>query len=254
MIELPELVTPPSVPTVQGNFDEYLDKLKVLEQYKEMPLTVANKNTFMAIKKSLVSLRTLVTARKKEYIDSTVKVFKSQIDLRFDTILDYIAEIENHFDDELDKEEQKRVSEVVDTLDMFSKQFEAQYGVELTVPYPKKFFNKTQAIEDSYKELEQMFIERKKEDDMCKANEELIRKECGSLLPADTYIKMLEHWDITSILENIHKHKEHMTSVPKPEQKSAKKSLKVLLTYDESQSKLLNEFFKEHNIKVEVLS
>ncbi len=248
MFELPELVTKSSMPSLDGNFDEYMDKLRELEKYKGMPLTISNKNTFMAIKKSLVSLRTLVTSRKKECLDCTVKVLKSQIDLRFDAILDYIADIEGHFDEELSKEEAKRVEEVKQTLDMFCTEFEGKYGVKFEGQYPKKFFNKTQALEDSYKELEATFKAIKAAKTAYEANVELIKKECGIMVPAEPYIKMLEHYDIGVILKEISK------QFVVEDQKTAKKSLKCVLTYEESKANLLRSFFKEHNIKVEVLN
>ena len=271
---------------VSGNFTELGANIKALvEKYKNTKLTMDNISYVKTLKGHFTSLRTGIERERKEWKKVYITPASKLIDSMCDELQKIVEEGESALTVQLDAYDQKRKDELTLILKEYVADAVEKYGLRdeyaSKIVLLDKYYNKTQAEEDSADDIE------KQAEELAKAQKDydngvaLIKAECeeGDML-CDTYIRELAYKSVTEIILEIkadRKAKNEMQSkidsgekvtVGKPVTDELKAMLDVASGFDDedeyrervlrvrylpSQAKLMGKFFKDNNIQFEFL-
>jgi hypothetical protein len=216
--EVPTLViTPEKAPVVSGNYEAIETVLKKWDaKVSAMKLTGDNMDEVSSIKKAAVAVRNQLDAKvdaaKKMLFNDPKKIFEA----RMKSLYSLVANVEGAADKVLDKLEQERVDGINEVLDHYKAGFQEKYGLEDTflvrVEYRKNYYNKGMEEKTRKDDLEQQFKDLKKEQEAYASSVRLIISTCKDepRINPQFWIKMLDTYDVASIVEEINAEKERL--------------------------------------------
>ena len=272
--------------SISGNFTELGESIKELvKKYKGTVLTEDNVAYVKTLKGHFTSLRTGIERERKEYKKVYITPASKLIDSMCDELQKIVEEGESALTVQLDAYDQKRKDELTLVLKEYVADAVEKYGLRdeyaSRIVLLDKYYNKTQAEEDSADDIE------KQAEELAKAQKDydngvaLIKAECeeGDML-CDTYIRELAYKSVTEIILEIKSDRKarsemqdkidsgEKVTVGKPITDELKAMLDVASGFDDedeyrervlrvrylpSQAKLMGKFFKDNNIQFEFL-
>lgn len=211
-----DLVFEPAVPfEFKTNAPVVLAEIKtVLEKYKKLKITDKNFDEATLVKRKVVSLRTMLTNRKKEAMLKDCDPIKQKIAATFDTLLKEVTGLEETLDKQFAVFDKAAEDELRAILQGYVDELQDKYDLPEEylgmIEFKKKYFNKGQKEKDTYDDLVAQF------DDLKARNEERL----GNIVLIESAIKdeprfnrellleQLSYRSITAILQDINKEKE----------------------------------------------
>lgn len=271
--------------SVGGNFTELGENIqRVVDRYKGTQLTDENVAYVKTLKGQFVSLRTGIERERKEWKKVYIQPASKLIDSMCDELLTIVSEGETALGSQLDAYDQKRKNELTIVLKEYVADAVAKHNLReeyaSQIQLIDKYYNKTQAEEDSADDIERQACELGKKQKEYDSGVALIKAECedAGFLP-DTYIRELDYKTATEIIleikqdkkskaelqakaeagekivigENIDAELEKAQALDKAD--SGEMRVRVLrVTYKPEQAKLMAKFFKENNISFEFIN
>lgn len=268
---------------INGNFSELGSNIqKVVDKYKGTVLTEENVGYVKTLKQQFVSLRTGIERERKEYKKVYIQPASKLIDSMCDELQKIVAEGENALGAQLDEYDQKRKDELTVILKEYVADSVAKHGLRdeyaTQIQLLDKYYNKTQAEEDSADDIERQAVELEKAQKEYDSGVELIKAECDEAgFLSETYIRELKYKSATEIILEIKSDKkkrneilakdEDKVEVGSPVDAELKQALTVSdslqeeetrtrvlrVTYRADQAKLMARFFKENDISFEFI-
>lgn len=271
--------------SVNGNFTELGTKIKaVVDRYKDTQLTEDNVAYVKTLKGQFTSLRTGIERERKEYKKVYIQPASKLIDSMCDELQAIVAEGENALAIQLDAYDQKRKDELTVILNEYKEDAVKKHNLREEyanqIQLLDKYYNKTQAEEDSADDIERQACELERKQKDYDSGVELIKAECEDVgFLADTYIRELQYKSATEIILEIKKDKKASAELKEKEEKGEtitigepineelKKAMakasevkeeetrtRVLrVTYKPEQAKLMAKFFTENKISFEFI-
>lgn len=271
--------------SINGNFTELGTKIKaVVDRYKDTQLTEDNVAYVKTLKGQFTSLRTGIERERKEYKKVYIQPASKLIDSMCDELQAIVAEGENALAIQLDTYDQKRKDELTVILNEYKEDAIKKHNLREEyanqIQLLDKYYNKTQAEEDSADDIERQACELERKQKDYDSGVELIKAECEDAgFLADTYIRELQYKSATEIILEIKKDKKASAELKEKEEKGEtitigepineelKKAMakasevkeeetrtRVLrVTYKPEQAKLMAKFFKENKISFEFI-
>lgn len=271
--------------SINGNFTELGTKIKaVVDRYKDTQLTEDNVAYVKTLKGQFTSLRTGIERERKEYKKVYIQPASKLIDSMCDELQAIVAEGENALAIQLDAYDQKRKDELTVILNEYKEDAVKKHNLREEyanqIQLLDKYYNKTQAEEDSADDIERQACELERKQKDYDAGVELIKAECEDAgFLADTYIRELQYKSATEIILEIKKDKKASAELKEKEEKGEtitigepineelKKAMakasevkeeetrtRVLrVTYKPEQAKLMAKFFTENKISFEFI-
>lgn len=271
--------------SINGNFTELGTKIKaVVDRYKDTQLTEDNVAYVKTLKGQFTSLRTGIERERKEYKKVYIQPASKLIDSMCDELQAIVAEGENALAIQLDAYDQKRKDELTVILNEYKEDAVKKHNLREEyanqIQLLDKYYNKTQAEEDSADDIERQACELERKQKDYDSGVELIKAECEDAgFLADTYIRELQYKSATEIILEIKKDKKASAELKEKEEKGEtitigepineelKKAMakasevkeeetrtRVLrVTYKPEQAKIMAKFFKENKISFEFI-
>ena len=271
--------------SINGNFTELGTKIKaVVDRYKDTQLTEDNVAYVKTLKGQFTSLRTGIERERKEYKKVYIQPASKLIDSMCDELQAIVAEGENALAIQLDAYDQKRKDELTVILNEYKEDAVKKHNLREEyanqIQLLDKYYNKTQAEEDSADDIERQASELERKQKDYDSGVELIKAECDDAgFLADTYIRELQYKSATEIILEIKKDKKASAELKEKEEKGEtitigepineelKKAMakasevkeeetrtRVLrVTYKPEQAKLMAKFFTENKISFEFI-
>ena len=271
--------------SINGNFTELGTKIKaVVDRYKDTQLTEDNVAYVKTLKGQFTSLRTGIERERKEYKKVYIQPASKLIDSMCDELQAIVAEGENALAIQLDAYDQKRKDELTVILNEYKEDAVKKHNLREEyanqIQLLDKYYNKTQAEEDSADDIERQACELERKQKDYDSGVELIKAECEDAgFLADTYIRELQYKSATEIILEIKKDKKASAELKEKEEKGEtitigepineelKKAMakasevkeeetrtRVLrVTYKPEQAKLMTKFFTENKISFEFI-
>lgn len=271
--------------SINGNFTELGTKIKaVVDRYKDTQLTEDNVAYVKTLKGQFTSLRTGIERERKEYKKVYIQPASKLIDSMCDELQAIVAEGENALAIQLDAYDQKRKDELTVILNEYKEDSIKKHNLREEyanqIQLLDKYYNKTQAEEDSADDIERQACELERKQKDYDSGVELIKAECEDAgFLADTYIRELQYKSATEIILEIKKDKKASAELKEKEEKGEtitigepineelKKAMakasevkeeetrtRVLrVTYKPEQAKIMAKFFKENKISFEFI-
>lgn len=272
--------------SVGGNFTELGENIqRVVDKYKGTQLTDENVAYVKTLKGQFVSLRTGIERERKEWKKVYIQPASKLIDSMCDELLAIVSEGEIALGSQLDAYDQKRKDELTIVLKEYVADAVAKHNLRdeyaCQIQLIDKYYNKTQAEEDSADDIERQACELEKKQKEYDSGVALIEAECedAGFLP-ETYIRELAYKTATEIILEIKQDKkskaELQAKVESGEKvvigekledelekakalddkaSSGEMRVRVLrVTYKPEQAKLMAKFFKENNISFEFIN
>lgn len=271
--------------SINGNFTELGTKIKaVVDRYKDTQLTEDNVAYVKTLKGQFTSLRTGIERERKEYKKVYIQPASKLIDSMCDELQAIVAEGENALAIQLDAYDQKRKDELTVILNEYKEDAIKKHNLREEyanqIQLLDKYYNKTQAEEDSADDIERQACELERKQKDYDSGVELIKAECEDAgFLADTYIRELQYKSATEIILEIKKDKKASVELKEKEEKGEtitigepineelKKAIakasevmeeetrtRVLrVTYKPEQAKIMAKFFKENKISFEFI-
>lgn len=271
--------------SINGNFTELGTKIKaVVDRYKDTQLTEDNVAYVKTLKGQFTSLRTGIERERKEYKKVYIQPASKLIDSMCDELQAIVAEGENALAIQLDAYDQKRKDELTVILNEYKEDAVKKHNLREEyanqIQLLDKYYNKTQAEEDSADDIERQACELERKQKDYDSGVELIKAECEDAgFLADTYIRELQYKSATEIILEIKKDKKASAELKEKEEKGEtitigepineelKKAMakasevkeeetrtRVLrVTYKPEQAKLMAKFFTENKISFEFI-
>lgn len=271
--------------SVGGNFTELGENIqRVVDKYKGTQLTDENVAYVKTLKGQFVSLRTGIERERKEWKKVYIQPASKLIDSMCDELLAIVSEGETALGSQLDAYDQKRKDELTIILKEYVADAVAKHNLReeyaCQIQLIDKYYNKTQAEEDSADDIEQQACELEKKQKEYDSGVALIKAECedAGFLP-DTYIRELEYKTATEIILEIKQDKKSKAELQEKAESgekivigeklddelakaealdkadSSEVRVRVLrVTYKPEQAKLMAKFFKENNISFEFIN
>lgn len=271
---------------ISGNFTELGNKLTALvEQYKGTVLTEDNVAYVKTLKSHFVSLRTGIERERKEYKKVYIEPASKLIDTACKELLHIVAEGEKALGDQLDAYDQKRKDELTIILKEYVADSVAKHNLReeyaSQIQLLDKYYNKTQAEEDSADDIEHQAVELEKKQKEYDSGVALIKAECedAGFLP-DSYVRELQYKSATEIIMEIKADKKAKAELQSKieagekvvigeplteelqkatsldfKEKAVEMRVRVLrVTYKPEQAKLMTSFFRENKIGIEFIN
>lgn len=268
---------------ISGNFTETGARIKALvERYKGTELTDDNVAYVKSLKKQFVSLRTGIERERKEYKSAYIKPAEALVDSMCAELQAVVAEGEKALGEQLDAYDMKRKEELTvilkDYVEDSAKRHSLRDEYKAQIVLLDKYYNKTQAEEDSADDIEAQAEALEKKQAEYDTSVKLIRAECEDAgFLAETYIRELTHKTAQEILLEIKedkKLKEEKVSkdgdvtVGQELTDELKKALSLdgreeteelrtrilKITYPSSKAQAIAAFFKEQGIDFEFIN
>ena len=271
--------------SINGNFTELGTKIKaVVDRYKDTQLTEDNVAYVKTLKGQFTSLRTGIERERKEYKKVYIQPASKLIDSMCDELQAIVAEGENALAIQLEAYDQKRKDELTVILNEYKEDAVKKHNLREEyanqIQLLDKYYNKTQAEEDSADDIERQACELERKQKDYDSGVELIKAECDDAgFLADTYIRELQYKSATEIILEIKKDKKASAELKEKEEKGEtitigepineelKKAMakasevkeeetrtRVLrVTYKPEQAKLMAKFFTENKISFEFI-
>lgn len=271
--------------SINGNFTELGTKIKaVVDRYKDTQLTEDNVAYVKTLKGQFTSLRTGIERERKEYKKVYIQPASKLIDSMCDELQAIVAEGENALAIQLEAYDQKRKDELTVILNEYKEDSIKKHNLREEyanqIQLLDKYYNKTQAEEDSADDIERQACELERKQKDYDSGVELIKAECDDAgFLADTYIRELQYKSATEIILEIKKDKKASAELKEKEEKGEtitigepineelKKAMakasevkeeetrtRVLrVTYKPEQAKLMAKFFTENKISFEFI-
>lgn len=271
--------------SINGNFTELGTKIKaVVDRYKDTQLTEDNVAYVKTLKGQFTSLRTGIERERKEYKKVYIQPASKLIDSMCDELQAIVAEGENALAIQLDAYDQKRKDELTVILNEYKEDSIKKHNLREEyanqIQLLDKYYNKTQAEEDSADDIERQACELERKQKDYDSGVELIKAECEDAgFLADTYIRELQYKSATEIILEIKKDKKASAELKEKEEKGEtitigepineelKKAMakasevkeeetrtRVLrVTYKPEQAKIIAKFFTENKISFEFI-
>lgn len=271
---------------IAGNFQELGNKIqKVVDKYKNEVLTEENVGYIKNLKSQFVSLRTGIERERKEYKKVYLDPATKLINAMCDELQKIVAEGENALGAQLDAYDQKRKDELTIVLKEYIEDSAAKHNLreeyKAQIQLIDKYYNKTQAEEDSADDIERQAAELEKKQKEYDSGVALITAECqdaGFLV--DSYIRELQYKSAMEIILEIKQDKKTRDElkakeeagekivIGEPMSEELKKAVtldsneakeetrtRVLkVTYKPEQAKLMAAFFRENKIQFEFIN
>lgn len=266
--ELSLIVNPVTPLAFNGNFAEVKATLAgIAKKYKGIVITDENIEKYRLIKRQMVSLRTLITARQKESIQQFVKLPEDILKSQFAELLKEVAKVEDDFASQLDVFDQEKKDDLTIILKEYVDLFQEKYKINETnlalIELKDKYYNKTAKESESKADIEEQFIAAQAKEKARADDEKLIKNMClGTALNPDLFTKQLEYRSCSAIVNDIVDEKERLinqAAVVEPVKVGAKgggiaivgvskkmKELRILIKYPASESENINAFFATH--------
>lgn len=268
---------------ISGNFDTVKGQIQaVVDRYKDVKLTEMNVAYVKTLKSQFVSLRTSIDREKKEYKQCYITPASKFLDTYCDELKQVIAEGENALDKQLKEYDQRRIDELniilQDYVDEFSEKYALRPEYKEKIMLKAKYYNKTQAEEDTIADIEEQCKAFKETQDTYDTSVELIKAECEdtSFVPL-TYIRELAYKNISDILFEIKADKKERQILQAKIKGGDKvvigekidRELEKAMTFDvenetrerimrivykKEQAKLIAKFFEDNDIHFEFIS
>ena len=271
--------------SINGNFSELGAKIqKVVDRYKNTELTEDNIAYVKNLKSQFVSLRTGIERERKEYkkvyLDPATKLMNAMCD----ELQKIVAEGENALGAQLEAYDQKRKDELKVILSEYVEESASKHNLreeyKAQIQLLDKYFNKTQAEEDSADDIERQATELEKKQKEYDSGVALIKAECEDAeLLSDAYIRELDYKSATEIILEIKQDKKSKEKLEAEMEENGKVTIgkdtseleaelaksreasketsrtRVLrITYKPEQAKLVAKFFKENKISFEFIN
>lgn len=271
--------------SVGGNFTEVGENIqRLVNRYKDTQLTDENVAYVKTLKGHFVSLRTGIERERKEWKKVYIQPASKLIDSMCDELLSIVSEGETALGSQLDAYDQKRKDELTIVLKEYVADAVAKHNLRdeyaSQIQLIDKYYNKTQAEEDSADDIERQAVELEKKQKEYDSGVALIKAECedAGFVP-ETYIRELSYKTATEIIleikqdkkskaelqskaeagekvvigENIDAELEKAQTLDKAD--SGEMRVRVLrVTYKPEQAKLMAKFFKENKISFEFIN
>lgn len=270
---------------ISGNFSDVGTKIKaIVERYKGTQLTDENVDYVKTLKRQFVSLRTGIDRERKEYMKVYITPAKDMVDSMCKELLSIIDEGESALGKQLDEYDQRRKDELTVILKDYVEDCSSRHNLreeyKSQIQLLDKYYNKTQAEEDSADDIERQAVELEKKQKEYDSAVSLINEECKEAdLLADSYIRELQYKSATEIIyeikldkktraeakakeeageavtigEPISKELEKAMTLENKEQDSEVRTRALRVTYKPSQAKLMASFFRENKISFEFI-
>lgn len=271
--------------SISGNFSELGAKIqKVVDKYKGTELTEDNVSYIKTLKGQFASLRTGIERERKEYKKVYITPASKLIDSMCDELQKIVAEGENALGVQLEEYDQKRKNELTIILKDYVEESASKHGLreeyKSQIQLLDKYYNKTQAEEDSADDIERQATELEKKQKEYDSGVALITTECNDAgLLSDAYLRELQYKSAMEIILEIKQDRktrdeikakadeEGKLTVGEPlteelkrattldsKEKEAETRTRVLrVTYKSSQAKLMASFFRENGIQFEFI-
>ena len=195
--------------SISGNFEELGSKIqKVVDKYKNEVLTEENVGYIKNLKSQFVSLRTGIERERKEYKKVYLDPATKLINAMCDELQKIVAEGENALGAQLDAYDQRRKDELTIILNEYKDEAAAKHNLrdeyKDQIQLIDKYYNKTQAEEDSADDIERQATELEKKQKEYDSGVALITTECNDagLLP-DAYLRELQYKSAMEIILEI---------------------------------------------------
>lgn len=195
--------------SISGNFEELGNKIqKVVDRYKNEVLTEENVGYIKNLKSQFVSLRTGIERERKEYKKVYLDPATKLINAMCDELQKIVAEGENALGAQLDAYDQRRKDELTVILNEYKDEAAANHNLrdeyKDQIQLIDKYYNKTQAEEDSADDIERQAAELEKKQKEYDSGVALITTECNDagLLP-DAYLRELQYKSAMEIILEI---------------------------------------------------
>ena len=270
---------------IAGNFQELGNKIqKVVDKYKNEVLTEENVGYINNLKSQFVSLRTGIERERKEYKKVYLDPATKLINAMCDELQRIVSEGENALGAQLDAYDQKRKDELTIVLKEYIEDSAAKHNLreeyKAQIQLIDKYYNKTQAEEDSADDIERQAAELEKKQKEYDSGVALITAECQDAgFLADSYLRELQYKSATEIILEIKQDKKTRDElkakeeacekivIGEPMSEELKKAVtldsneaeeetrtRVLkVTYKPEQAKLMAAFFRENRIQFEFI-
>lgn len=268
--------------SISGNFEELGNKIqKVVDKYKNEVLTEENVGYIKNLKSQFVSLRTGIERERKEYKKVYLDPATKLINAMCDELQKIVAEGENALGAQLDAYDQRRKDELTVILNEYKDEAAAKHNLrdeyKDQIQLIDKYYNKTQAEEDSADDIERQAAELEKKQKEYDSGVALITAECNDAgLMVDAYLRELQYKSAMEIILEIkqdRKTRDEMKAkeaagekivIGEPITEELKKAIsldskeelrtRVLrVTYKPEQAKLMASFFRENKIQFEFI-
>lgn len=271
---------------IAGNFQELGNKIqKVVDKYKNEVLTEENVSYIKNLKSQFISLRTGIERERKEYKKVYLDPATKLINAMCDELQKIVAEGENALGVQLDTYDQKRKDELTIVLKEYIEDSVAKHNLreeyKAQIQLIEKYYNKTQAEEDSADDIERQASELEKKQKEYDSGVALITSECqdaGFLV--DSYIRELQYKSAMEIILEIKQDKKTRDELKAKEEagekivigepmseelkkavtldsneaKEEKRTRVLKVTYKPEQAKLMAAFFRENKIQFEFIN
>ena len=271
--------------SISGNFEELGSKIqKVVDKYKNEVLTEENVGYIKNLKSQFVSLRTGIERERKEYKKVYLDPATKLINAMCDELQKIVAEGENALGAQLDAYDQRRKDELTVILNEYKDEAAAKHSLrdeyKDQIQLMDKYYNKTQAEEDSADDIERQAVELEKKQKEYDSGVALITAECNDAgFLTDAYLRELQYKSAMEIILEIkqdRKTRDEMkakeaagekivigepvteelrkaVSLDSKEDKEELRTRVLRVTYKPEQARLMASFFRENKIQFEFI-
>lgn len=268
--------------SISGNFEELGNKIqRVVDKYKNEKLTEENVGYIKNLKSQFVSLRTGIERERKEYKKVYLDPATKLINAMCDELQKIVAEGENALGVQLDAYDQRRKDELTVILNEYKDEAAVKHNLRAEykdqIQLIDKYYNKTQAEEDSADDIERQATELEKKQKEYDSGVALIMTECNDagLLP-DTYLRELQYKSAMEIILEIKQDKKTRDEMKAKEESGEKivigepisqeleellsmkqedelRERTLFLRYKASEAKEIAQFLKAHTVEFKFL-
>ena len=253
--------------SITGNFEELGNKIqKVVDKYKNEVLTEENVGYIKNLKSQFVSLRTGIERERKEYKKVYLDPATKLINAMCDELQKIVAEGENALGAQLDAYDQRRKNELTIILNEYKDEAAAKHNLREEykdqIQLIDKYYNKTQAEEDSADDIERQAAELAKKQKEYDSGVALITTECNDagLLP-DAYFRELQYKSAMEIILEIKQDKKTRDEmkakeaagekivIGEPITEELKKAVSLDSKEEENRTRVMRIVYKPENAK-----
>lgn len=253
--------------SISGNFSELGTKIQaVVNRYKDVQLTDDNVSYVKTLKGQFASLRTGIERERKEYQKVYITPAKKLIDSMCDELQSIVAEGEKALGDQLDAYDQRRKDELTVVLKEYVADSVAKHNLReeyaSQIQLIDKYYNKTQAEEDSADDIERQAAELEKKQNEYDAGVKLITAECedAGFLP-DSYVRELQYKSAMEIILEIKQDKKtneeikskvdagEKVTIGEPLTEELKKAASLDSAEEATRTRVLKIVYKSENAK-----
>ena len=194
---------------ITGNFTELSSRIRsVVDRYKTVQLTEDNVSYVKTLKQQFVSLRTGIERERREYKKAYITPASKLLDSMCDELQKIVNEGESALQVQLEEYDERRKNELTLVLKEYVSESARKHNLraeyEAQIQLLDKYYNKTQAEEDSADDIERQAVELEKKQNEYDSGVELISAECEEAgFLADVYIRQLAYKSAVEIIKEI---------------------------------------------------